>query len=101
MGERSMLSELLLDTESLSAMAINVAMLYLRCGQMSLAAEAAARFTDKPGDDPEFRQLLAAANRSAAQPADYLALARRFLPRSELLLGTSTDRVDHAFSRRR
>ena len=96
MGERSMLSELLLDTESLSAMAINVAMLYLRCGQMSLAAEAAARFTDKPGDDPEFRQLLAAANRSAAQPADYLALARRFLPRSELLLGTSTDRVDPA-----
>jgi len=93
-GGRGVLSELLLDTESLSAMAINAAVLYLRCGQMGRAAEAAARFADKPGDDPEFRQLLAAANRSAAQPADYLALARRFLPRGELLLGTSADRVD-------
>ncbi|MGB8294670.1 MAG: hypothetical protein WCG85_04520, partial [Polyangia bacterium] len=95
-GGRSMLSELLLDSESLSAMAINATALYLRCGQMSLAAEAAARFVDKPGDDPEFRQLLAAANRPGAQPADTLALARRFLPRGELLLGTSSDRVDPA-----
>jgi len=95
-GGRGMLSELLLDTESLSAMAINAAALYLRCGQMDRAAEAAARFADKPGDDPEFRQILAAANRSAAHPANYLALARRFLPRGELLLGTSTDRIDPA-----
>lgn len=95
-GGRGMLSELLLDTESLSAMAINAAALYLRCGQIGRAADAAARLADKPGDDPEFRQLLAAANRSAAQPANYLALARRFLPRGELLLGTSTDRVDPA-----
>ena len=93
-GERSMLSELLLDSESLSAMAINATALYLRCGQISLAAEAAARFVDKPGDDPEFRQLLAAANRPGARPTDTLALARRFLPRGELLLGTSSDRVD-------
>jgi hypothetical protein len=62
-GGRGMLSELLLDTESLSAMEINAAALYLRCGQMDRAAEAAARFVDKPGDDPDFRQLLAAANR--------------------------------------
>ena len=95
-GGRGMLSELLLDTESLSAMAINAATLYLRCGQMARAAEAAARFTDKPGDDPDFRQLLAAVNRSAAQPVHYMALARRLLPRGELLLGTSTDRVDPA-----
>lgn len=93
-GGRGMLSELLLDSESLAAMEINAAALYLRCGQISRAAEAAARFTDKPGDDPDFRQLLAAANRSTAKPADYLALARRFLPRGELLLGTSSDRID-------
>jgi tetratricopeptide (TPR) repeat protein len=93
-GGRGMLSELLLDTESLSAMEINATALYLRCGQMGRAAEAAAGFADKPGDDPDFRQLLAAVNRSAAQPADYLALARRFLPRGELLLGTSSDRID-------
>jgi tetratricopeptide (TPR) repeat protein len=91
-----MLSELLLDTESLAAMAINATALYLRCGQIGRAADVAARFADKPGDDPEFRQLLAAANRSGAKPADYLALARRFLPRGELLLGTSSDRVDPA-----
>jgi tetratricopeptide (TPR) repeat protein len=95
-GGRGMLSELLLDTESLSAMAINTAALYLRCGEISRAAEAAAHFADKPGDDPEFRQLLAAVNRSAARPADYLALARRFLPRGDLLLGTSADRIDPA-----
>jgi tetratricopeptide (TPR) repeat protein len=95
-GGHSMLSELLLDTESLSAMSINATALYLRCGQMSRAVEVASRFADKPGDDPEFRQLLAAANRSGAQPADTLALARRFLPRGELLLGTSSDRVDPA-----
>jgi tetratricopeptide (TPR) repeat protein len=95
-GGRSMLSELLLDNESLSAMAINATALYLRCGQMSLAVEAVARFVDKPGDDPEFRQLLTAANRPGAPSADTLALARRFLPRGELLLGTSTDRVDPA-----
>ena len=93
-GGRGMLSELLLDSESLSAMEINATALYLRCGQISRAAETAASFTDKPGDDSEFRQLLAAANRSTAQPADYLALARRFLPRGELLLGTSSDRID-------
>jgi len=95
-GGRGMLSELLLDTESLSAMEINATALYLRCGQMARAVEVAAGFTDKPGDDPDFRQLLAAANRSTAQPADYLALARRFLPRGELLLGTSSDRIDPA-----
>ena len=59
-GGRGMLSELLLDTESLSAMEINATALYLRCGQMARAVEVAAGFTDKPGDDPDFRQLLAA-----------------------------------------
>ena len=73
---------------------MSIAALYLRCGQLGLATEAANRFVDKPGDDPELRKLLAAANRTPAQPADFLALARRFLPRHELLLGTSTDRQD-------
>jgi tetratricopeptide (TPR) repeat protein len=95
-GGRGILSELLVDSESLSAMEINAVALYLRAGQMGRAAEVAISFTDKPGDDPEFRQLLVAANRPTAQAADYLALARRLLPRGEMLLGTSTDRVDPA-----
>jgi len=95
-GGHGMLSELLLDSESLSALAVSATALYLRCGQMGRAAQAAATFADKPGDDPDLRKLLAAVNQASASPADYLALARRFLPRGELLLGTSADRIDPA-----
>ncbi len=93
-GARGVLGDLLLDSESLTAMAVNVAAFYLRAGQLTRAAEAAAQFADKPGDDVELRRLLTAASNAAAQPADYLALARRFLPRSEILQGTSGDRLD-------
>jgi tetratricopeptide (TPR) repeat protein len=95
-GARGLLSELLLDTDALSAMSVSAASIYLRCGQMDKAREAAGRFTDRPGDDAELRQLLAAAAGADPTAADYLALARRFLPRNELLRGTSTDRVDPA-----
>jgi hypothetical protein len=91
---RGVLGDLLIDNESLTAMAVNVAAFYLRAGQVARAAESVERFADKPGDDPDLRQLLAAVNSTKAQPADFLALARRFLPRSELLQGTSADRLD-------
>ena len=95
-GARGLLSELLIDTESLSNLAVSAASLYVRCGQFSRASTIAARFAEKPGDDPEFRQLLLAASAPQAKPGDFLALARRFLPRSELLRGTSADRIDPA-----
>lgn len=94
---RNLLSELLLDTESLSAMSVAAASTYLRCGQIAKAGQIAASFSDKTGDDPEFRQLVAAALAPAKSP-DYLALARRFLPRNSLLRGTSADRIDPAAS---
>jgi tetratricopeptide (TPR) repeat protein len=93
-GARGLLGELLLDTEALSAMSVSSAAVYLRCGQFAKAREAANRFTDRPGDDPDFRQLITTASSNDAKAADYLALARRLLPRNELLRGTSTDRVD-------
>ena len=95
-GARSLLSELLLDTESLSAMSVSAAAIYLRCGQLVRANQVAERFADKPGDDPEFRQLTRAAASREAKVPEYLALARRFLPRNEILRGTSTDRIDPA-----
>lgn len=93
---RGLLSELLIDSDALSNMAVASASFYLRCGQLARAADVAARFADKPGDDPSFRQLLQAAAAPEAKAADHLALARRFLPRSDLLRGTSTDRIDPA-----
>jgi tetratricopeptide (TPR) repeat protein len=46
------------------------------------------------GDDPELRGLLVAAARPNAPGTDYLALARRFLPRVDFLAGTATDAPD-------
>jgi len=95
-GARGLLSELLLDTEALSAMSVSAAAIYLRCGQLAKASQVAARFADKPGDDPDFRQLVRAAAEPKANASDYLALARRFLPRNDILHGSSTDRIDPA-----
>ena len=95
-GAHSLLSELLIDSQALSNMAVTASALYVRCGQMERAAQIAARFTDKPGDDPNFRQLLDAAAKPHAKLADLLAFARRFLPRSDLLRGTAPDRIDPA-----
>lgn len=95
-GARGLLSDLLIDSESLSNLAVSAASLYVRCGQFEDAAAIAQRLADRPGDDPELRQLLAAAAAPQAQAAHFLALARRFLPRSDLLRGTSPDRIDPA-----
>jgi tetratricopeptide (TPR) repeat protein len=92
--DSSMLRELLVDSESLSAMGVGAAALFLRCGQMDRAAKVFEGFAEKPGDDPELRKLLANINQPSASANAYLALARRFLPRSDLLLGTSQDRLD-------
>ncbi len=93
-GARGLLSELLLDTDALSAMSVSASAIYLGCGQLAKASQVAEHFADKPGDDPNFRRLLLAAASPQAKAADYLALARRFLPRNEILHGTSTDRLD-------
>jgi tetratricopeptide (TPR) repeat protein len=93
-GARGLLSELLLDTESLSNMVVTSTSVYLRCGQYRKALEVAGHFANKPGDDPELRQLIAAIASPQAKAADHLALARRLLPRNDLLKGTSTDKVD-------
>jgi len=48
-------------------MAITRARCTFAAGRSAALAETAARFVDKPGDDPDFRKLLAAVNRSGAQ----------------------------------
>jgi tetratricopeptide (TPR) repeat protein len=67
---------------------------YLRCGAIEKAWEVSKQFADKPSDTPELRQLLAKSADRRAAPTDYLALARRFLPKSERLGGTSSDLAD-------
>ncbi len=93
---RGTLGEALMDGDAMQARAVNLAALYLRCGQLARAAQAIERFAGQPGDDPGLRRLLAAAARPGARPDAALALARRFLPRLDLLGGTSTDRLDPA-----
>jgi tetratricopeptide (TPR) repeat protein len=90
------LGEILLEGDAIQATAVNLACLYLRPGQLEAAAEALAKVAQKPGDDPDLRALVSAAARSGAPPQAYLALARRLLPRHELLGGTSSDRLDPA-----
>jgi tetratricopeptide (TPR) repeat protein len=72
----------------------NMATLYLRAGQIDLAAKRAAAMAGDAGDDPDLRALLAAAAKPSAGAPEYLALARRFLPRIEQLGGTATDSAD-------
>jgi tetratricopeptide (TPR) repeat protein len=73
---------------------LNIATLYLRAGQLELAAKRAAALTGDAGDDPDLRALLDAAAKPKAGAPELLALARRFLPRIEPLGGTSTDVAD-------
>jgi tetratricopeptide (TPR) repeat protein len=72
----------------------SVAGTYLRCGRLDRAASASAPLADKPGDEPELRALMAAALDRNAAPEATLRLARRFLPRVDLLGGTATDNPD-------
>jgi tetratricopeptide (TPR) repeat protein len=73
---------------------LNLATLYLRAGAIGLAAKRAATIAGDAGDDPDLRALLDAAAKPTAGAAEFLALARRFLPRVEQLGGTSTDTAD-------
>ena len=72
----------------------SVAAAYLRCGRIDRAAAATAALGDKPGDEPELRALINAALDPTAGPDATLRLARRFLPRVDLLGGTATDNPD-------
>lgn len=92
---RRALGDLLLNQADEMQQAVpNVAAVYLRCGRLDDAAASVAPLADKPGDDPELRALIAAAADRAAPVAAYLKLARRFLPRVDLLGGTATDNPD-------
>jgi tetratricopeptide (TPR) repeat protein len=92
---RRALGELLLaHGDEMQRAALNVATLYLRAGSIERAAKHTAAIAGDAGDDPDLRGLLDAAAKPTATAADFLALARRFLPRVEQLGGTSTDTAD-------
>jgi tetratricopeptide (TPR) repeat protein len=91
---RGAIGDLLLEGEGVQTTGLAIAGLYLRCGQLTRAAGALAKTAGKPGEDPDLRQLVDAAASKGAPEAALLALSRRFLPRIDLLGGTSTDRVD-------
>jgi len=92
---RRALGELLLaHGDEMQRAVVNVATVYLRAGLIDRASQRAASLTGEPGDDPELRGLLAAAAKPDPGAAAYLALARRFLPRLEILGGTASDAPD-------
>jgi tetratricopeptide (TPR) repeat protein len=94
-SSRKALGDLLLaHGDEMQRAVVNVATLYLRCGLIERAAHRTAELAEQPGDDPELRGLLEAAAKSSSEAGDYLRLARRFLPRVELLGGTATDSAD-------
>ncbi|HEX3698069.1 MAG TPA: BTAD domain-containing putative transcriptional regulator [Polyangia bacterium] len=92
---RKALGELLMaHGEEMQRALASVVTLYLRCGRIDLAAQRSQALSQQPGDDPELRELLVAANRPAATAADFVRLARQFLPRIDFLGGTATDAPD-------
>jgi tetratricopeptide (TPR) repeat protein len=92
---RRALGELLLaHGDEMQRAVVNVAALYLRAGQIKRAAERATALAGEAGDDPELRALLVDAAKPEARAPAYLALARRFLPRVEILGGTASDAPD-------
>jgi tetratricopeptide (TPR) repeat protein len=92
---RRALGELLLaHGEEIQRAVTSVAAVYLRAGLIAEAARRTAPLAGQTGDDPELRALLSAAAKSDAAASDYLALARRFLPRVELLGGTASETPD-------
>jgi tetratricopeptide (TPR) repeat protein len=94
-SSRKALGDLLLaHGDEMQRAVVNVATLYLRCGLIARAAQRTGEMAEQPGDDPELRAMLDAAARTGADAGDYLRLARRFLPRVELLGGTATDSAD-------
>jgi len=92
---RRALGELLLaHGEEMQRAVTSMAGAYLRAGRLTDAATRTAQMAGEDGDDPELRALLATAAKPDAPPTDYLALARRFLPRVDFLAGTATDAPD-------
>jgi tetratricopeptide (TPR) repeat protein len=92
---RRALGELLMSQgEEMQHAAALVASLYLRCGLVARARDEAGALAGQPGDDPDLRQLLAAAARRDATAADFARLARRFLPPGDALGGTSAREID-------
>ena len=91
---RQSLRELLARGQEMQRTLPNVVNTYLRCGRIDRAAQAAAALRDQPGDDPELRDLVGAAQDPNAEPAAFLNLARRYLPPVDLLKGTATDDPD-------
>jgi len=93
--EDSLDADLLGQADGVPTTAISLAAIYLRAQRPELAVEALRALEGKPGDDASLRALLGPlAQPEKATPEQYLALARRFLPKSDSLGGTSTDRVD-------
>jgi tetratricopeptide (TPR) repeat protein len=78
----------------------NVAATYLRCGRLDRAAAAIAPLAGKPGDEPDLRAMIVAAEAPSAGPEPVLRLARRFLPRVDPLGGTAVDNPDLAVAYR-
>jgi tetratricopeptide (TPR) repeat protein len=94
-ANRRAFSELLLaHGDEMQRAVFNMAALYLRSGSIERAAQRTARMGGDAGDDPDLRGLLDAAAKPTAGATEFLALARRFLPRIELLGGTATDTPD-------
>ncbi len=92
---RRALGELLLaHGDEIQRAVVSMAGVYLRAGLIGEAARRTAVLAGQTGDDPDLRALLAAAAKPGAAATDYLALARRFLPRIEFLGGTATEAPD-------
>jgi hypothetical protein len=92
---RRALGELLLaHGDEIQRAVVSMAGVYLRAGLIGEAARRTAVLAGQTGDDPELRGLLVAAAKPDAAAADYLALARKFLPRIEFLGGTATEAPD-------
>jgi tetratricopeptide (TPR) repeat protein len=92
---RRALGELLLaHGDEMQRAVTSMAGAYLRAGRLPDAASRTAKMAGDDGDDPELRGLLSAAAKTDAGPADFLSLARRFLPRVDFLGGTATDAPD-------
>jgi tetratricopeptide (TPR) repeat protein len=98
---RRALGELLMEHgDDVQRAVLNFTVLYLRGDSVAHAAARIAKLAGDAGDDPDLRALLDAAAKPKATSADFLALARRFLPRVELLGGTSTDAADPIVAQR-
>jgi tetratricopeptide (TPR) repeat protein len=92
---RRALGELLLaHGDEIQRAVVSMGGVYLRAGLIGEAARRTAVLAGQTGDDPELRGLLVAAAKPDAAAGDFLALARRFLPRIDFLGGTATDAPD-------